>query len=237
LAIQRLGNLQPMRYDCLTRFGQFISQGIAICPGLRELLSNLSSTPVDGVRCTVMLCPVNCITRFPLVPTTSDARRSVRRDPLLPNKPREVLANRATFPYRCAVVVPLHSPLSRPCERADAADRYAITSHTGAESRTSPAQTSSRRPELRHERLNSRRPDDSAMCIGLCRGSRGPGSRHTRGDLKQLATGNHTHETPWPSGFRWCGTGRSARGRTESRQTSRRAVSRSPRARCGTPSR
>jgi hypothetical protein len=87
------------------------------------------------------------------------------------------------------------------------------------------------------ERLNSCRPDHGVMCIGLCRGSRGPGSRHPRGDLKQLATGNHTHETPWPSGFRWCGRGRSAPGRTESRQTSHRAVSRSPGARYETPSR
>src|SRR5882757_3921473 len=76
---------------------------------------------------------------------------------------------------------------------------------------------------LRHERLNSCRPDEGAMCIGLCRGSRGPGSRHSRGDLKQRATGNHTHETPFRSGFRWCGRGRSAPGRIESRQTSHRA--------------
>ena len=39
------------------------------------------------------------------------------------------------------------------------------------------------RHSLRHEPLNSCRPDDDAMFIGLCRGSCGPGSRHPRGDL------------------------------------------------------
>jgi hypothetical protein len=66
---------------------------------------------------------------------------------------------------------------------------FNIGAHPGSKQTTQLLRLERKRSEafrhsLRHERLNSCRPDDGVMYIGLCRGSCGPGRRHPRGDLQ-----------------------------------------------------